>query len=94
VARVPYYLSDGSVLFLVRNCSFGQHNDIDISVDLSWWREDGNAQFLEETLMGAGLKRILVFGSLDAFGYEEAWQDEKLNMKIDVFSTEVLKAKP
>ena len=58
------------------------------------FRKDGNAQFLEETLMGAGLKRILVFGSLDAFGYEEAWQEEKLNVKIDFFSTEVLKAKP
>ena len=34
-----------------------------------------------------------VFGSLDAFGYEEAWNEKKLNVKVDVFSTEVFKAK-
>ena len=33
-----------------------------------------------------------VFGSLDAFGYEEAWQHEEMKVKVDVFSTEVLKA--
>jgi len=88
VAKVPYYLTDGSLLLLVRNCSLPK-DDIDMSVDLSWWRKDGNAQFLEKTFLGAGLKRTSVFGSLDAFGYEEAWHEEKLNVKVDVFSTEV-----
>ena len=77
---------------------------------------------LEQTFMGAGLKRTRysklnntkmhpnrlqtpriihqkyliishscsVFGSLDAFGYEEAWQEEEMKVKVDVFSTEVL----
>jgi len=58
-------------------------------VDLAWWRKDGNARFLEETFIGAGLRRISVFGSLDAFGYEEAWQQEEMKVKVDVFSTEV-----
>ena len=34
-----------------------------------------------------------IFGSLDAFGYEEAWHHEGLKVKVDVFSTEVLKEK-
>ena len=34
-----------------------------------------------------------VFGSLDAFGYVEAWHHEGLKVKVDVFSTEVLKEK-
>ena len=34
-----------------------------------------------------------IFGSLDAFGYEEAWHHDRLKVKVDVFSTEVLKAK-
>ena len=85
------------------------------------FRKERNAQLLEQTFMGAGLKRTRynklnntkmhpnhlqtpriihqktnhipitcsVFGSLDAFGYEEAWQQEEMKVKVDVFSTEV-----
>ena len=34
-----------------------------------------------------------IFGSLGAFGYEEAWKHEEMRVRVDVFSTEVFKAK-
>merc|ERR1712013_837621 len=56
VAEVQYYITSGSLLWLARSCSF-PGDDIDISVDLPWWRKDGNSQVLEDILISCGLKK-------------------------------------
>jgi len=87
VAEVQYYITSGSLLWLARSCSF-PGDDIDISVDLAWWRKGGNSRVLEDILISAGLKKESSFGSLDAAGYEEAWWSEEVQVKVDLFSSE------
>ena len=78
----PYLLSDGSLLQLYRNCSVGL-SDLDFSLDQAWWKE--NKQELEKELVTAGFKLAAIFGNMNMFGYEEAW--EKNGVKVDIFSS-------
>ena len=66
----PYYLSEGSLLYLYRDCGLGQ-SDLDLVLDLSWWNKT-NSQALQETLAAQGFTRTLVFGQLEEVGYEES----------------------
>jgi hypothetical protein len=78
----PYLLSEGSLLHLYRNCSVG-NSDLDFSLEHSWWME--NKEKLDNDLANAGFNRTAVFGNIDMFGYEEAW--EKNDIKVDIFSS-------
>lgn len=52
-----YFLTDGTLLFLVRECGLGD-SDIDLSVDITWWRQPGNAGRLEAALNSTSLRRV------------------------------------
>ena len=66
----PYYLSEGSLLYLYRDCDLGQ-SDMDLVLDLAWW--NNNSRVLQETLAAQGFTRILVLGQLEEVGYEESY---------------------
>jgi len=87
-AGVPYYLTDGSLLMLVRECNLGT-SDMDIAVDLDWWRKAGNQEKLIAAMYSIGLKPLRTFGTLSSFGYEEAWSTRE-GLKLDIFSTDVV----
>ena len=67
----PYYLSEGSLLYLYRDCDLGQ-SDLDLVLDLAWWNKN-NSRALQETLAAQGFTRILVLGQLEEVGYEESY---------------------
>ena len=79
---VPYFLSDGSLLHLYRNCSLGL-SDLDFLLPLSWWNTTNN-QKLRAALEEAKFKKTDVFGQLEHVGYEEAWWRE--GVKAGYFS--------
>ena len=78
----PYLLSEGSLLHLYRNCSVGL-SDIDFSLGHQWWKT--NKDYLNKKLLAARFNQTAVFGSIESFGYEEAW--EKDGIKVDIFSS-------
>ena len=67
----PYYLSEGSLLYLYRDCGLGQ-SDLDLVLDLAWWNSN-NSQALQAALAAQGFTRTLVFGVLEKVGYEESY---------------------
>ena len=67
----PYYLSEGSLLYLYRDCDLGQ-SDLDLVLGLAWWNKN-NSRALQETLAAQGFTRILVLGQLEEVGYEESY---------------------
>ena len=67
----PYYLSEGSLLALYRDCDLGQ-SDLDLVVDLAWWNKN-NSHHLQGELATLGFTRSLVFGQLEEVGYEESY---------------------
>ena len=67
----PYYLSEGSLLYLYRDCDLGQ-SDLDLVLDLAWWNKT-NSQALQGELAALGFTRTLVFGQLEEVGYEESY---------------------
>ena len=76
----PYYLSEGSLLYLYRDCGLGQ-SDLDLVLDLAWW-DKNNSRALQETLAAQGFTRSLVFGQLEKVGYEESYT--KHNIKVSI----------
>ena len=67
----PYYLSEGSLLYLYRDCDLGQ-SDLDLVLDFAWWNKN-NSRALQETLAAQGFTRILVLGQLEEVGYEQSY---------------------
>ena len=67
----PYYISEGSLLYLYRDCGLGQ-SDLDLVLDLAWWNKT-NSRDLQEALAAQGFTRSLVFGQLEEVGYEESY---------------------
>ena len=67
----PYYISEGSLLHLYRDCGLGQ-SDLDLVLDLAWWNLN-NSQALQAALSAQGFTRTLVFGVLEKVGYEESY---------------------
>jgi len=55
-ASVPYFLSDGSLLFLVRECNVGD-SDMDLNIDQAWWQKPGNSEKFEKAMTSTGLKK-------------------------------------
>ena len=49
---VPYFLSEGSLLHLYRNCSLGG-SDLDFVVQLHWWNKN-NSWRLQSALLDQG----------------------------------------
>ena len=76
----PYYLSEGSLLYLYRDCGLGQ-SDLDLVLDLAWWNKT-NSQALQETLAAQGFTRTLVFGQLEEVGYEESYSKDDIKVSI------------
>ena len=76
----PYLLSEGSLLHLYRNCSVGL-SDIDFSLEQEWWKM--NQDNLHKAMEKAGFNRTAVFGKIENFGYEEAWEES--GVKVDIF---------
>ena len=74
----PYYLSEGSLLYLYRDCDLGQ-SDLDLVLDLAWWNNN-NTRALQEELAAQGFTRTLVFGQLEKVGYEESYTKD--NIKV------------
>ena len=68
---VPYFISDGSLLHLHRNCSLGP-SDLDFVVQLQWWNR-ANSRRLQIALQDQGFKRQNVFGQQERVGFEESW---------------------
>ena len=76
----PYYLSEGSLLYLYRDCGLGQ-SDLDLVVDLAWWNRT-NSRALQETLAAQGFSRTRVFGQLEEVGYEESYTKHTVKVII------------
>ena len=68
---VELIISEGSLLYLYRNCSLGE-SDMDFLLPLSWWNK-ANSQKLRAALEEANFENTIVFGQLEHVGYEEAW---------------------
>ena len=68
---VPYFISDGSLLHLHRNCSLGT-SDLDFVVQLDWWNKSNN-QRLQVALQDEGFRRQDFFGKQERIGFEESW---------------------
>ena len=68
---VPYFISDGSLLHLYRNCSLGG-SDLDFVVQLDWWNKSNN-QRLQVALQDEGFRRQEFFGQQERIGFEESW---------------------
>ena len=75
----PYYLSEGSLLYLYRDCGLGQ-SDLDLVLDLAWWNKT-NSRHLQEELAALGFTRTLMFGQLEAVGYEESYTRHGIKVK-------------
>ena len=76
----PYYLSEGSLLYLYRDCDLGQ-SDLDLMLDLAWWNKN-NSRALQETLAAQGFTRTRVFGQLEEVGYEESYTKHDIKVII------------
>ena len=76
----PYYISEGSLLYLYRDCDLGQ-SDLDLVLDLTWWNKN-NSLALQETLAAQGFTRILVLGQLEEVGYEESYTKNDIKVII------------
>ena len=81
----PYYLSEGSLLYLYRDCDLGQ-SDLDLVLDLAWWNKT-NSQALQEELAALGFTRTLVFGQLEEVGYEESYNKKATVVGWGLFKT-------
>ena len=76
----PYYISEGSLLHLYRDCGLGQ-SDLDLVLDLAWWNKN-NSRALQEALAAQGFTRSLVFGQLEEVGYEESYTKDGIKVII------------
>ena len=76
----PYYISEGSLLYLYRDCGLGE-SDLDLVLDLAWWNKT-NSRALQETLATQGFSRTLVFGQLEEVGYEESYTKHDIKVII------------
>ena len=77
----PYYLSEGSLLYLYRDCGLGE-SDLDLVLDLAWWNKT-NSQALQMALAAKGFSRPRVLGKLEEVGYEESYT--KHSIKVIIF---------
>ena len=68
---VELIISEGSLLYLYRNCSLGE-SDLDFLLPLSWW-DTANSQKLTAALEEANFEKAGTYGQLEHVGYEEAW---------------------
>ena len=82
----PYYISEGSLLHLYRDCGLGQ-SDLDLVLDLAWWTE-ANSRDLQEELAAQGFTRSLVFGQLEQVGYEESYTKD--GVKVIHLSSDII----
>ena len=76
----PYYLSEGSLLYLYRDCGLGQ-SDLDLVLDLAWWNKT-NSQALQMALAAKGFSRPRVMGKLEEVGYEESHSKDDIKVSI------------
>ena len=76
----PYYISEGSLLHLYRDCGLGQ-SDLDLVLDLAWWNKN-HSQHLQQELSALGFTRSLVFGQLEEVGYEESYTKDDIKVII------------
>ena len=84
----PYYISEGSLLHLYRDCGLGQ-SDLDLVLDLAWWTET-NSRDLQEELAAQGFTRSIVLGQLEEVGYEESYTKD--DIKVIHLSTDIITA--
>lgn len=75
---VPYFISDGSLLHLHRNCSLGT-SDLDFVVQLHWWSK-ANSQRLQVALQDRGFRRRDFWGKLERIGFEESWVRQEVKV--------------
>ena len=86
----PYYISEGSLLYLYRDCGLGQ-SDLDLVLDLAWWTE-ANSRDLQKELADQGFTRSLVFGQLEQVGYEESYTKDDIkviHLSSDIITVQV-----
>ena len=86
----PYYISEGSLLHLYRDCGLGQ-SDLDLVLDLAWWTE-ANSRHLQAELAARGFTRSLVFGQLEQVGYEESYTKDDIkviHLSSDIITVQV-----
>jgi len=79
--NASYSISHGTVLFWYRDCTLGP-SDIDIDIDLSWFRE--NHMDFRKMFINNGWKLMKNFGKKYERGYEESWT--KNGIKVDFFT--------
>ena len=77
-----YTASSGTVLAWYRDCSLAGNDDVDFSVDFTWFTN--NLDKLNDTLVAAGWSQTAKYGKPGQIGYEEAWR-KKGSMKFDLF---------
>ena len=77
---VELIISEGSLLYLYRDCGLGQ-SDLDLVLDLAWWNKN-NSRALQEALAAQGFSRSLVFGQLEEVGYEESYTKHDIKVII------------
>ena len=70
---------------MCRDCDLGS-SDIDLSIDLQWWKNKNNSQLLTHALQQNGFIRTGMFdkNGFD-FGYEECWW--KNDIKVEIHTT-------
>ena len=75
---IPYFLTDGSLLHLQRNCSLGE-GDLDFVIQLHWWDSHSGGR-LQEALEDKGFQRTIVFGEVGSVGYQESWTRDQIKV--------------
>ena len=76
---VPYFLSDGSLLHLYRNCSLGT-SDLDFVVQLHWWNKSSSLR-LQVALQDEGFRRQDFFGEQEMIGFQESWIRQEVKVR-------------
>ena len=82
-----YTIAYGTVLAWYRDCSLVGNNDLDFSLDFTWFME--NLEKLHAVLCAAGWTQSKNFGKLNYTGYEESWKKPG-SMKVDLFSVSLI----
>ena len=81
---VPYFLSDGSLLHLYRNCSLGT-SDLDFVVQLHWWNKSSSLR-LQVALQDEGFRRQDFFGEQEMIGFQESWIRQEVKVRREKYT--------
>ena len=82
----PYNLHAGTLLGFVRDCEI-TGKVLDFAIPIEWAREDDNDFKLQQAMVAAGFHHAWgkPLGTLEAYGYEYAWEKKEKDIRVDMF---------